>query len=143
MAKTAATPEESTEIIEPKQVKATINEIEYDIKPLKIGQIPAFTRAIKPAIASFTWNNDDEAENLDVDIVALIGEHGDGIMEATAIATGAPLEDVQDMEIDEFAEVVADVLAVNADFFTRRLTTVATKIAGKLADGIQLAKGGR
>lgn len=89
------------------------------LKPLKVGQLPAFLRAIRPVLpqlsgASIHW-------------LGLLGEHGDDLLSAMAIAVSKPRAWVDDLAADEAILLAAKVVEVNADFFTR---TVIPKLDG-------------
>lgn len=81
------------------------------IKPLKIGQMPAFLRAITPVMQQIGGNG--------IDWLALFGEHGDDLLTAVSIAIGKPRAWVDALDADEAILVAAKVIEVNADFFTR------------------------
>ena len=81
------------------------------IKPLKIGQMPAFLRAITPVMQQLGGNG--------IDWLALFGEHGDDLLTAVSIAIGKPRMWVDALDADEAILVAAKVIEVNADFFTR------------------------
>ena len=81
------------------------------IKPLKIGQMPAFLRTITPVMQQLGGNG--------IDWLALFGEHGDDLLTAVSIAIGKPRAWVDALDADEAILVAAKVIEVNADFFTR------------------------
>lgn len=81
------------------------------IKPLKIGQMPAFLRAITPVMQQLGGNG--------IDWLALFGEHGNDLLTAVSIAIGKPRAWVDALDADEAILVAAKVIEVNADFFTR------------------------
>ena len=81
------------------------------IKPLKIGQMPAFLRAITPVMQQLGGNG--------IDWLALFGEHGDDLLTAVSIAIGKPRTWVDALDADEAILVAAKVIEVNADFFIR------------------------
>ena len=81
------------------------------IKPLKIGQMPAFLRAITPVMQQLGGNG--------IDWLALFGEHGDDLLTAVSIAIGKPRTWVDALDADEAILVATKVIEVNADFFTR------------------------
>lgn len=89
------------------------------IKPLKVGQMPAFLRAVSPVMQQLTAS--------EIDWVALLGERGDDLLSAIAIAVGKPRAWVDDLAADEAILLAAKVIEVNADFFTR---TVIPKLGG-------------
>ena len=81
------------------------------IKPLKIGQMPAFLRTITPVMQQLGGNG--------IDWLALFGEHGDDLLTAVSIAIGKPRAWVDALDADQAILLAAKVLEVNADFFTR------------------------
>ena len=81
------------------------------IKPLKVGQLPSFLRAISPVMQQITA--------AEIDWLALMGERGDDLLAAIAIAVGKPRTWVDELAADEAILLAAKVIEVNADFFTR------------------------
>jgi hypothetical protein len=57
----------------------------------------------------------------DVDVVGLITHHGESMILAVALATGLTVEQIEAGDVDAFAELLAVVLEVNADFFAKRV----------------------
>jgi len=81
------------------------------IKPLKVGQLPAFLRAISPVMQHLS--------SAEIDWLALFGQRGDDLLSAIAIAVGKPRGWVDELATDEAIVLAAKVIEVNADFFTR------------------------
>jgi hypothetical protein len=81
------------------------------ISPLKVGQLPAFLRCISPMIGQLNAPQ--------IDWLTLLGEHGDDLLSAIAIAVKKPREWVDGLAADEALLLAAKVMEVNADFFTR------------------------
>lgn len=94
------------------------------VSPLTVRQIPAFARAIKPSfpeLASVFGGLMDGAEIDPQVIVDLLADHGDALIDATAVATGKPAEWIGESDAAEFIGLVRAVIEVNADFFAQRL----------------------
>jgi hypothetical protein len=117
----------------PQSVELVIDGEPLAIKPLKVGQMPSFLRAITPVMQRLTGG--------EIDWLALFGERGDDLLSAIAIAVGKPRAWVDELAADEAILLAAKVLEVNADFFTRtvipridglfaRVTAVQAKAAG-------------
>lgn len=117
----------------PQSVELVIDGEPLAIKPLKVGQMPFFLRAITPVIQRLTGG--------EIDWLALFGERGDDLLSAIAIAVGKPRAWVDELAVDEAILLAAKVIEVNADFFTRtvipridglfaRVTAVQAKAAG-------------
>ena len=70
------------ETLIPQAVELVINGEPLAIKPLKVGQMPAFLRAISPVMQQLTTS--------EIDWLALFGERGDDLLSAIAIAVGKP-----------------------------------------------------
>ena len=103
----------------PQAVELTVGGETLAIKPLKVGQMPAFLRAISPVMQHLT--------RAEIDWLALFGEQGDDLLAAIAIAVAKPRQWVDDLAADEAILLAAKVIEVNADFFTR---TVLPKLDG-------------
>jgi len=91
------------------------------VKPLKVGQLPTFLRAISPVMPHLSG---------DIDWLTVFGEHGGALLSAIAIAVGKPRDWVDDLNPDEVVLLAAKVIEVNADFFTRN---VMPKLSGLFA----------
>lgn len=91
------------------------------VKPLKVGQLPTFLRAISPVMPHLSG---------DIDWLTVFGEHGGALLSAIAIAVGKPRDWVDDLNPDEAVLLAAKVIEVNADFFTRN---VMPKLSGLFA----------
>lgn len=83
------------------------------ILPLKVGQMPAFVRAISPMMQQLARNH--------IDWLELFGMHGDALLTAVSIATGKPRTWIDALDADEAIVLAAKVIEVNADFFTRKV----------------------
>ena len=92
------------------------------IRPLKVGQLPAFLRAITPVMRQITGG--------EIDWLALFGERGNDLLSAVAIAIDKPRAWIDDLTADEALVLAAKVIEVNADFFTR---TVMPQVEGLFA----------
>ena len=92
------------------------------IRPLKVGQLPAFLRTITPVMRQITGG--------EIDWLALFGERGNDLLSAVAIAVGKPRAWIDELTADEALVLAAKVIEVNADFFTR---TVMPQVEGLFA----------
>lgn len=110
------------ETLIPLGVELVIGGEALTIKPLKVGQMPAFLRAIAPAIQELT--------SPEIDWLRLFGERGDDLLSAIAIAVGRPRTWLDELAADDAILLAAKVIEVNADFFTR---TVIPKLGNVFA----------
>lgn len=105
------------------------------VKPLKVGQIPAFARAIRPLsseIEAMIGGGMTVAS-----VLALLETHTERVVEALHVATGAPVESLNDSTLEQMGELLVAVLAANKDFLRGRLTA-ALQTAAKLNPGAGL-----
>lgn len=93
----------------------------YAIRPLTVGQLPAFTRALKPALPALNGLFASEAELGAEQIAGLVADHGDSLITAVAIALKAPRPDIEELDLVEFMTLLPAIIKVNADFFARSL----------------------
>ena len=106
----------------PQGIELVIDGEPLVIKPLKVGQLPGFLRAISPVM--------QQISSTEIDWLALFGERGDDLLSAIAIAVGKPRVWVDELAADEAILLAAKVIEVNADFFSR---TVIPKLDGLFA----------
>ncbi len=110
----------------PQGIELVIDGEPLVIKPLKVGQLPGFLRAISPVMRQIS--------STEIDWLALFGERGDDLLSAIAIAVGKPRAWVDELAADEAILLAAKVIEVNADFFTR---TVMPRLDAVLASGLK------
>lgn len=94
-----------------------------EIVPLKVGELPAFVRAIRPFAQALTQ---------DVDWLALFGSRGEDLVQALAIACRRPKDWVEGLELDEAIRLAEAVFEVNADFFIQKVAPMATFAADRI-----------
>ena len=95
----------------PQACEITLAGETVSVKPLKVGPMPAFLRAIPPVMQKINGDG--------IDWLALFGQQGDDLLTAVSIAVGKPRAWVDDLAADEAIVLAAKVIEVNADFFTR------------------------
>lgn len=102
------------------------------VRALKVGQIPAFARAVRPLSAEVEALI---AGGLTVGaVLALLEQHTDKVIEALSAATGAPANALNDSSVDQIGDLLVAVLAANKDFLRGRLTA-AIRTAATLNPG--------
>lgn len=98
-----------------------------ELTPLKVGDVPAFARAVQSAAATLS-----ASLSASPDWLALFADHGDAVIEAIAIAARRPRDWVMNLELDAAIRLADAVFEVNADFFIRRvapaLASASTRI---------------
>ena len=98
-----------------------------ELTPIRVGELPAFAKAVQPAAVGLSASPD---------WLALMAEHGEAVIEAVAIASRRPVDWVAGLGLDEAVRLAEAVFEVNADFFIQRvlpsLTEAATRISQTL-----------
>lgn len=129
-------------VLDPPSREVAYRGVSLTVKPLTIGQVPRFTRAIRPMFAALasvavsTPSGGDgggggEPLEMDVDkLLDLVIEHGDAAIEAVAVATGRNVAFISEGSPLDFVELARAVIEVNADFFARAAQQVAVTGAG-------------
>ena len=111
----------------PVPVTLVIGGERLELTPLRVGDVPAFARAVQPVAASLSASPD---------WLALLAEHGEAVIDAVAIASRRPPEWVTNLALDEAVRLTEAVFEVNADFFIQRvlpsLTEAATRVSQTL-----------
>jgi hypothetical protein len=94
-----------------------------EISPLKVGELPAFLRAIRPF-----------AEHLgaEVDWLRLFGERGEDVVIALSVAVRRPRDWVAGLPLDAAIRLAEVVVEVNADFFIRQVTPALLRLGGRI-----------
>lgn len=110
------------DVITPAATQATFNGVALNIAPLKVGQLPAFARAIQPISGAIEAIATGQAVPDLATIMAMIGDHGEAVVQAVSIASGVSVEDLNNATADQLIELAVVALKVNADFFKGRLT---------------------
>ena len=99
-----------------------------DLSPLKVGEVPAFARAMQPIVASLSASPD---------WLAMLAEHGEAVIAAVAIATRRPVDWVADLDLVDAVHLAEAVFGLNADFFIRRLLPSVTQAAARIGQTLE------
>ena len=100
-----------------------------ELTPIKVGEVPAFARAVQPIAASLSASPD---------WLAILAEHGEAVIAALAIATRRPVDWVAGLDLDEAVRLAEVVFGVNADFFIRRLLPSMTQAAARIGLALEI-----
>ncbi|QKS31495.1 MAG: hypothetical protein HT579_04235 [Candidatus Accumulibacter similis] len=95
-----------------------------DLTPLRVGELPAFVRAIRPFAEQLTTA---------IDWLGICADHGESLLEAVALASRRPRLWVDGLALDEAIRLAEALLEVNADFFVRRVSPEIDRVARRLA----------
>ena len=95
-----------------------------ELTPIRVGELPAFARAVKPVAVSLSASPD---------WLALMADHGEAVIDAVAIASRRPKEWVAELGLDEAVRLAEAVFEVNADFFIQRVLPSLTEAAARIS----------
>lgn len=99
---------------------------ELAIKPYTIGQLPEVLKQASAIFESGALSGDDPNWG------AVVAAHTDKATRLVSISAGVPLDQVEAMAIDEFSDLLALVVEVNADFFIHRVAPKLEQITARL-----------
>lgn len=94
-----------------------------DVTPLKVGELPAFARAVRPIASKLSPNPD---------WLRLLSEDGESVILALAIACRRPPDWVSALALDEAILLAEAVFGANADFFIRRVVPEVTRVSNRI-----------
>lgn len=94
-----------------------------DIMPLKVGELPAFARAVRPLAGRL---------GPDPDWLRLLSDDGESVILALAIACRRPPEWVAGLALDDAIRLAEAVFGANADFFIRRVLPAITQLSTRI-----------
>lgn len=95
-----------------------------DITPLKVGELPAFARAVRPIAEKITATPD---------WLSLLSDHGEHVIEALAIASRRDVAWVAGLNIDDAIRLAEVVFEVNADFFVKKIVPEIERASLKIS----------
>lgn len=94
------------------------------LEPVRLGQLPAFVRAVQPFAQQLLSGQ--------FDVIAALAEHGEKLQTALQIASQQPREWVLALDLDDAVVLAAAVIEVNAGFLRSRLLPAIAQAAGQL-----------
>jgi hypothetical protein len=113
------------DILDPPDHNVTVAGQSITVRPLTIGQLPRFARAIQPAAPLLSG---DEAP----DWLALVAAYGEALIEAAAVATRLRAEDIEALPPDEFVLLCGAIFETNLDFFVARLAPAMERASDRM-----------
>lgn len=100
-----------------------------DFAPVRVGDLPAFLRAIEPIVREIAAG----------DLVGALMRNADAVIEATAIGARVERAWLQEQSPDVLIDLAGRVLEANGDFFVRRVLPAINQAAERLS---RIASGG-
>jgi hypothetical protein len=121
--KAMATEGQAFAALPPEPLILAVGGDQLEITPLRIGELPGFARAVKPIAAHLT---------LQPDWMLILGEDGEVLILALALACRRPPEWLAALSLDEAIQVAEAVFEVNADFFIQRVVPQLQRVSQRL-----------
>lgn len=119
------------DVIDPPGNEVTFAGRKITIKPLSVGKLPAFSRAIKPIIEPVLATIDSIESITPIQVLDLMADHGEGIIKCVSIASGIPEAELNESDPVTLLSLMKPIIKANADFF--RLRQVLNLALGKKA----------
>jgi hypothetical protein len=94
-----------------------------EISPLKVGELPAFARAVRSIANKVTS---------DPDWLRLLSEDGESVLLALAIACRRPPDWVATLALDDAIRLAEAIFGANADFFIQRVVPEITRVSQQI-----------
>jgi hypothetical protein len=117
------------DLIDPPPREVVFRGRPVQIRPLTIGQLPAFARALQPAADAMAAALADPGPAA---LLGLVARHGDDVIAAMSAASGLELAEVQGAGIPDSLRLLRAVMDVNRDFLPGRLTTLMQAAAAAM-----------
>lgn len=95
-----------------------------EVRPLTIGQIPPLVRKCRAVVDALMGMADLDKASEEQQFKAMfdvVGDQGEQVLEAVALAIGKPVAFVASGSLEDFERLAMKVLEVNRDFFVQRL----------------------
>ncbi|KRG85657.1 hypothetical protein H7691_11825 [Stenotrophomonas sp. CW117] len=108
----------------PSPVVVTLSGGALELTPIRLGELPRLLAVMRPLASELS---------ADPDWLALLGQHGDSMLDLLAITTRRERAWINDLPLDDAVQLAAAVFEVNADFFVGRVVPGIQRSADKLA----------
>ncbi|BAO82914.1 hypothetical protein SMCB_0686 [Serpentinimonas maccroryi] len=110
-------------------VVVTLSGIALELTPIRLGELPRLLAVVRPLA---------EEISSDPDWMALLGRHGDAVLDLLAITTRRERAWINDLSLEDAVQLAAAVFEVNADFFVARINPAIQGAAQRLAPTLRL-----
>jgi hypothetical protein len=107
----------------------TVAERTFTIDPVRVKDLPQFLAALEPVAREVASG----------DVLSAVAKHTSGMIEATAIGSGADRAWLGEQDMEALVALAAAVVQVNADFFVQRVMPHIEGAARFLTDRIAAA----
>ena len=113
----------------PEPVVVTLSGTALELTPIRLGELPRLLAVVRPLA--------DEISS-DPDWMALLGRHGDAVLDLLAITTRRERAWINDLSLEDAVQLAAAVFEVNADFFVAHVVPAIQGAAQRLAPTLRL-----
>lgn len=101
---------------------------ELHIRPFVWKQFRQVAKLVQP----IQMHTDEKG---DLNLMKLVGDHGEEVTDIIVVATGKPKEWVDALNLTSILPLAAAILQVNRDFFSQKLGPQLQELAAKLSNG--------
>ena len=108
----------------PAPVVVTLSGIALELTPIRLGELPRLLAVVRPLADDITG---------DPEWIALLGRHGDSVLDLLALTTRRERVWVNDLSLEDAVLLAAAVFEVNADFFVAHVVPAIQGAAQRLA----------
>ena len=105
-------------------VVVTLSGTALELTPIRLGELPRLLAVVRPLAEEITS---------DPDWMALLGRHGDAVLDLLAITTRRERAWINDLSLKDAVQLAAAVFEVNADFFVRQVAPSIAQVGERLA----------
>lgn len=119
--------DDAFDVIETPKVTVSISTGKLDITPVRIKELPAFTRAIEPFVQEIMAPGDN-----DVDVAGLLIKNSEQVIDAVVIGTRLSRAAIDALDVDDLVVLAGAVIEVNLDFFIRRVAPRMSRLTEAL-----------
>ncbi|AUM01563.1 hypothetical protein B4966_10640 [Rhodocyclaceae bacterium] len=101
----------------------TVAGVAIELTPIRLGELPRLLAIVQPLAEDLTG---------DPDWMALLGRHGEAVLDLLVITTRRERAWINDLPLDDAVQLAAAVFEVNADFFVAHVVPAIQGAAQRL-----------
>jgi len=101
--------------IEPRTIPVTLSIGHVDVSPIRVKELPAFSRAIEPLVQQIMASGDD------LDVAELLIGNMEQAIAAVAIGARIHRDTLDQLSLEELVALAGAVIEINFDFFIKRV----------------------
>ncbi|MGR4895028.1 hypothetical protein ACIPR8_07100 [Stenotrophomonas sp. LARHCG68] len=125
------------EVLDPASTSVQFAGSQVEVLPVCAGSIPPLIRSSRPVLQALLAGNvltgdGDEVDVSLIQLVELIGDHGDAVFDALAIASGIKVDAIKAARLDDVLRLARVCIQVNRDFFTQSVAPLLAGMARQL-----------